>query len=249
MQTGKNWIVMVALFLVLGCTRDESMETDVSPVTISITHHAAGDLLELGKMIANSNGEPVTITTFAYYLSNFALVKSDDKIVPLAPQYFLINEKDPASKNISFFAPQGTYKAIQLMIGVDSARNVSGIQTGALDPVNGMFWSWNTGYIFAKLEGKSVVSTAPLQNVTYHIGGFKKQESAIQTIVLGFPELLVVKKARNPVIDMTAEVDKWFSGKHLISISNEAFCMNPGDLARKISENYASMFTITSVTN
>jgi hypothetical protein len=234
MQTGKNWIVVLAWLLVLGCTRDESMETSISPVSISITHHAAGNLLELGKLITNPHGEPLTISAFAYFLSNFALVNVDDKLVPLGLQYFLVNEKDTASKTISFFAPQGTYKAIQLMIGVDSARNVSGIQTG---------------YIFAKLEGKSVVSTAPLQNVTYHIGGFKKQESAIQTIVLGFPEPLVVKKARNPVIDMTAEVDRWFSGKHLISISNEAFCMNPGELARKISENYAAMFTITSVTN
>lgn len=249
MQTRRNWIMMLAGVLLMGCSREESFESSYSQVTISLTHHAAGNLLELDKMIINPHGEPLTITNLAYYLSNFVLVRDDDKMVPLAVQYFLVNEKDTAYKTISFFAPQGTYKAIQLLIGVDSARNVSGIQTGALDPANGMFWSWNTGYIFAKLEGKSAVSTAPLQNVTYHIGGFKKQESALQTVVLGFPELLMVKKARMPIIGITADVDKWFSGKHLIAISSEAFCMNPGDLARKISENYASMFTVTSVTN
>jgi hypothetical protein len=88
-----------------------------------------------------------------------------------------------------------------------------------------------------------------LQNVTYHIGGYKKQDGALQTVTLLFPDPLMVKKGKNPVIALSADVDRWFSGKHSIRIATDAFCMNPGDLARKISENYAGMFTITSVTN
>ncbi len=243
------YVLLLAGILPAGCMREESMESSVSPVEMTLTHFAAGDLLELNKLIINPHGEPVTFTNFAYYLSHFALIDASDRVVPLSVEYFLVNEKDPASKTLRFFAPTGTYKGLQLLIGVDSARNVSGVQSGALDPANGMFWSWNTGYIFAKLEGKSVVSNAPLQNVTYHIGGYKKQDGALQTVTLNFPERLEVKKAKNPVIAAAADVDSWFAGKHSIQISVDAFCMNPGELARKISENYAGMFTITSITN
>jgi hypothetical protein len=246
--TGK-WVLLLAGTLAIGWNRDDSIESTVSPVEISLTHLAAGNLLELDKVIVNPHGEPVTITNLAYYLSHFALLDASDRLVTLTPEFYLVSEKNPASKKIRFFAPQGTYKALQILIGVDSTRNVSGIQSGALDPANGMFWSWNTGYIFAKLEGKSVVSAAPLQNVTYHIGGFKKQDGSLQTVTLNFPEQLVVKKARNPVIAMNAEVNAWFSGKHSIKIAEHPFCMDPGDLARKISENYTGMFSITSVTN
>ena len=37
-------------------------------------------------------------------------------------------------------------------LGVDSLRNVTGVQTGALDPAMDMYWTWNTGYVMAKLE-------------------------------------------------------------------------------------------------
>lgn len=232
-----------------GCSRENSFQTEMAPVEIRLTHLAGGSTLTLEQPVTNPHGEPITVTGFAYYLSNFALVDAADRTITLAQEYFLVNEKNQDSKTIRFFAPEGSYKAIKLLIGVDSARNVSGVQSGALDPANGMFWSWNTGYIFAKLEGKSAVSTAPLQNVTYHIGGFKKAESSLQIIRLDFPQPLEVKKAKNPSIALSAELNKWFSGKHNIKISESAFCMNPGELATRISENYAAMFTVTAVSN
>jgi hypothetical protein len=61
---------------------------------------------------------------------------------------------------------------MEFMIGVDSARNNSGAQTGALDPTNGMFWSWSTGYIMAKFEGTSAQSPAAANALKFHIGGF-----------------------------------------------------------------------------
>jgi hypothetical protein len=50
---------------------------------------------------------------------------------------------------------------IRFLLGVDSARNVSGIQTGALDPARGMFWTWNSGYVMAKIEGSSPSAHVP----------------------------------------------------------------------------------------
>jgi hypothetical protein len=72
-------------------------------------------------------------------------------------------------------------------LGVDSIRNVSGIQTGALDPLKGMFWTWNSGYVMAKLEGSSESSNSAGNRFTYHIGGFRPGMNVLKTIDLIIP--------------------------------------------------------------
>jgi hypothetical protein len=241
--------VCVAL-LQYGCYDDnQALGDETYPVKISFTHRSGAELLQLGKEITNPHGEPLSITTFAYYLSHFALTDASGKKIVLPVAYYLVDEKSASTKSITFEAPAGTYQSLELLIGVDSTRNVSGVQSGALDPANGMFWSWNTGYIFAKMEGKSSVSTAPLQNVTYHIGGFKQSESALQTITLPFPQPLRVHEAGVATIEMEANALAWFQGASNIKIAENAFTMTPGLLAQRISANYARMFKVTAINN
>jgi hypothetical protein len=208
-----------------------------------------GAPLVINAPFSTALGEPFTPLAFSYYISNIKLVDLEGKTITQGSSYFLVDERKPTSKAFVAALPAGSYKAIKFTLGVDSIRNVSGIQTGALDPANGMFWSWNTGYIFAKLEGKSVVSPAPLSNVTYHIGGFKTGENALQEVTLYLPEPLLIKSSGSATIRLEADVARWFAGAHNISIAQNAFCMDAGPLAQQIAENYAGMFTITAVEN
>lgn len=242
-------LVFTILFGVTGCKQEEGLAIQQTPLTLSFTHKANNDLLQLGKAIVNPHGEPYTITGFSYYISHISLITEQNTRVDLPVTYHLINEKTASTKKVTLMAPAGNYKAIRWMIGVDSTRNVSGVQNGALDPANGMFWTWNTGYIFAKLEGKSSVSPAPLQNVTYHIGGFAAPENAIRFVELPLPALLTLRTGGQASLSVTANVDAWFKGKNTIKIAQEAFSMNPGPLAVKISENYAGMFSVEKVNN
>lgn len=244
-------IVVSSIILQYGCATDNlGVGEESRPVKINVTHKFGSELLQLGKEITNPHGEPLTITAFAYYLSHFALTDASGRKHVLPVEYFLVDEKVTTTKNITFQAPPGTYQSIEWLIGVDSTRNVSGVQSGALDPANGMFWSWNTGYIFAKLEGKSTISSEPLQNVTYHIGGFKQVESALQTVKLTFPQPLIVQEASNPPsIEIDANALAWFQGASDVKISETAYTMTPGALAQRISANYARMFNVTSVKN
>jgi hypothetical protein len=67
-----------------------------------------------------------------------------------ANKYFLVDFSDTTTTTLKLTILPYLYNRLSFVIGVDSARNVSGAQTGALDPANGMFWTWNTGYIMAK---------------------------------------------------------------------------------------------------
>ena len=134
-------------------------------------------------------------------------------------------------------------------MGVDSTRNVSGAQTGALDPVHGMFWSWNSGYIMAKMEGTSPASTAAGQALNFHIGGFKGPYSAVRRITLLSPISLTINADRKPEVTVKTDLYSWFNAPYQVKFQETATIHVPGEAAWKISENYSNMFRITDVTD
>jgi hypothetical protein len=187
--------------------------------------------------------EPITFRNFLFYVSHIQLIDAKGHTTNLNNAYYLINASDTASLNIQLPVKPQIITAIQFTIGVDSVKNVSGVQTGTLDPMLGMFWTWNTGYIFAKLEGNSPVSKAPAHYVTYHIGGYKKAENAIRIVTL------TINNQNKEVhqIEIGANVLSWFSGKTPLSIQINPICHSPGKLAQQIADNYAQMFHLIKV--
>ncbi len=213
--------------------------------------HTVGTVpLALGaKVYQNPSAESYTVSTFKYYISNIYLVKMDNSILRLPASYHLVDESKPDSKTFLVPAPQGEYRAIGFKLGVDSIRNVSGAQTDALDPVLGMFWSWNSGYIMAKMEGASPLSTAPNHILNFHIGGFKGQYNAVQDFRLQTPISINVAPDRAPEVTFSADLNAWFRQPHPVSFATSATIHTPGEAAFKISENYKNMFRITNVTD
>lgn len=250
----KNRTLSSVLFAVIMATTGCQKELDPSayplnPFEISFVNKAGSSNLVLNTTYTNPFGEPINITNFKYYISNIRLVTSTNSEVKFANTYFLINQKEDTSLSIHLSTRGVQFKGIKFLIGVDSAHNVSGVQTGALDPANAMFWTWNTGYIMAKLEGTSPVSNEPLSAVTYHIGGFKTGENTVREISLDFPEPLILKENTSSEIVINADVMKWFNGVNPIQIATTAYCATPGDLAVSIADNYATMFNVTQIIN
>ena len=97
----------------------------------------------------------------------------------------LIDNADDNSKKISI-QPSKTveFDAIQFDFGVDSLTNTSGAQSGDLDPTTGMYWAWQSGYINAKIEGKSNVCPTRKHEFQFHLGGYLGINYALQTVIL-----------------------------------------------------------------
>jgi hypothetical protein len=207
-------------------------------ITIQFRHKVGDRELQLlSESYTIPFGEPITITRFKYYVSHVSITGAGQTEKELSPKTFLIDEAVPGSKTLTFTTEITTPKTLSFVIGVDSALNVSGVQTGSLDPLNGMFWTWNSGYIFAKLEGKSDSSKAPAHSLQYDVGGFRSNNNAIRKVQLTLPAA-----STKYVID--ADLLKWFSGKHTIKVAQSPLCHQPGALAMKLADNYANMFSI-----
>lgn len=224
-----------------------AQQKGIGKIQISFENVVGDKILQLDSIYTNNYEEPFSITQFKYYISNISLLDINGKKTSLGSNYFLIDHKQTESKTCLLHIPQGEYKAISFTIGVDSVKNISGVQTGALDPANGMFWTWNTGYIMAKLEGTSPLSNVPMHRINYHIGGFKQPNNSIKTIELTLPSPIQIKSNATSTVNIEADILKWFNGKNEIKISDLPFCMNPGVEADKIAENYANMFRIVNV--
>ncbi len=185
-------------------------------------------------------GEPFVVSKFRYYISHFSYSNADNKKYILPGEY-LVSEEDSLSKLIVLPAAENI-QSISFQLGIDSIQNVSGVQTGSLDPMNGMFWTWNSGYVFAKLEGESDSSHAPVHSFSWHIGGFRQQENAIRKITLAVGNKLA---AGGDQLVINANILAWFNGVHPVRISASPVCHQPGKLAMQIADNYSAMFSVS----
>ena len=225
-----------------------SQKSKKSPEGIRLNfHHFVGeDSLVLDDSVYyNSLNQPFTITKFNYYIGQIHLVKTDGKKVVINT-YFLISEDEEkaSSKNIELEKiPSGEYSSIEFILGVDSVHNCSGAQSGALDPINAMFWTWNTGYIFMKLEGKSTSSSAVGNNLEYHIGGYKEPSNCIRNITLKFDKLLIIEKNTLTEINIKADVLEILKTPTKIDFSTIP-TVNTLLNATIIADNYADIFQL-----
>jgi hypothetical protein len=195
----------------------------------------------------NQAGNTFNVTKFSYFITNIKLNKQDGGQFAETESYHLLKQTDPASLTFDLSGvPNGTYKSITFMIGVDSTRNVSGAQTGALEQNNDMFWSWNTGYIMMKFEGTSPQSTQAGNVLQLHAGGFSGANSVLRTVTLTFPNDLVVN-SNTPHMHINADLLKVFASPNVIDFSTMSAVHMPGAGAKMLADNYMQMFTVTVV--
>jgi hypothetical protein len=251
MKTFRSLLAFGILALVwAGCAKEESFEGDAYTLELRFNPSANGEALVFNKEYVNPLGEDYSVRTFKFYVSRISLLQ--DQLQPSATDasgIFLVDASSEASKTIRVSLNGQPFNKLAFQLGVDSALNVSGAQTGALDPLNGMFWTWNSGYIMAKLEGNSTRSAQLNNTMTYHIGGFKGDERTQRWIVLDLPQLQEWTLEKNSITTMVidADIDQWFSSTHDLPIGVHSENMTPGPLSVQYADNYANLFRIETV--
>ncbi len=211
---------------------------------ISFQHSANGKPLILrDSSYTTPFNEPYQVTRLKYYISNIKLI---GKAAGTPGQHiFLVDAA--AADTLSLEMPAGKYDQLHFTLGVDSLLNCSGAQDGALDPLNGMFWTWNTGYIFFKLEGFSSSSTADLNRIEQHIGGYRGQHKAQRTIILPLDSPLVIKPGGAGHLQLQVNLDKYWQHVQELKIAGQPLIMSPGAQAGRAADNFGGLFTIVPI--
>lgn len=256
-QFNRQVYVIAILAAVLGVGSQCTFKKKADPinptgiVTISFKNVVGNAALQLdGPSYTNPFGESYVVKKFKYYISNIQF-GTGTGFFNEPESYHLVDQASLASLNFTINVPTNRYTTVSFMLGVDSLRNVSGAQSGALDPLKDMFWTWNSGYIMMKLEGASPASNQVNNKIEYHIGGFSGANSVLKRITLTIPNntLLDVKEGRQSQIQIEADLDKWWQNPNDIRIAAQPVCIVPGVQAKQIADNYAKMFILKSVVN
>ena len=249
--TGKNRALMTnlkctAFLLLLSCCCFSTLRLEAQAgsgiLALHFKNEANGKAVSLGDTIyKNAFGEQYQITKLKYYISNIGFSSTGH-----GTQNIFLADAGLAD-SIKLVVPTGSYQKIFFTIGVDSALNNSGAQDGVLDPLRGMFWTWNSGYVYFKLEGFSAASGADLQRIEHHIGGYAGANNASRQIELALPETLYVREGDQRSICIRLNLDAYWKGKNEIKIASNALIMAPGALAIKSAENFPGLFSVIEI--
>ena len=118
-------------------------------------------------------------------------------------------------------------------LGIDSLTNLSGALGGDLDPTKGMYWTWQSGYINFKLEGKSKLCKSRNNEFQFHLGGYQQPFYCLQKLV--FP----IKNTNE--ININLDVEKILSQ---LNLTSQHHIMSPNKEALLLSKEVANAFSI-----
>lgn len=207
-------------------------------------HHE--ETFELNKEYENANSDLVKFETVRYWLSNIRLVKEDGSEWTEASSYRLM-EKTPSKLREDFTVeniPVGKYKAIKFAIGVNPERNSSiDSAIAELNPGIGMSWTWNTGYIFFKMEGTFKNKTSGMNDPwKYHVG----MNTNYKELTINFPGTLELSQGKTLDLNMLMKPLNVFGPKpNLMDLNTNATLMvQPADQTLKAAENVLSCFEL-----
>lgn len=244
------WVLMVFFLFAIFCSFQQKKILNQSNAIVKITfiNNVKGSKIVFNdSTYTNPFGEKYTITKLRYYVTNVSLQNGHNNFKE-KNSYHLIDESKAASQVIKFSVPAGDYNSIQFLLGVDSLHNVSGAQTDDLDPTKDMFWTWNTGYVMAKMEGNSPESKLVNNKFEFHIGGFSGPYNVLKHVHLNFPgKNMYFNAGKTYEIIISADINTWWKHPHDIKISEHANITSPGENAKNISDNYVNMFHIEKI--
>lgn len=228
-------------------------------LTLQFDNRVAGrKLLTDTVSYATPQGDTLTVSRLQYFISNIMLRKASGEpwALPKAGNFFLVKQSDDTSRRIVIDVPAGVYKEISFLIGVDSLSSTLPVEqrTGVLDPAQGMsggegmYWTWNSGYIFFKLEGSSPSvprDKTGFREFEYHIGGYGGYNTPtinnLRRVTLPLPERspLRMRAGRKSVVHIRFDVATVLKG---IDLATQHHIML-APASSRIADNYANAFT------
>ena len=174
----------------------------------------------------------VKFETLKFYISNIQLFNNSE-LVWREKKSFHLCGTDSSNKNIYLNIPVSKeFTRLTFNLGIDSITNVSGALGGDLDPTKGMYWTWQSGYVNFKLEGKSEKSKDPKKEFQFHLGGYSGLNKAVQTITLN----CVYKKKIGIDIDLKQFINS-------TDLAKQHHVMSPGEAAVILSQLAAKCFS------
>lgn len=219
------------LFLTSVCLFGQS---DKDSLHVKIIAKWNENPFKLNTSYISKNTDTLKVTQFKFYVSDFQVVYEDESTLIDHKSHLIDFEKQnstviPISKN-----DIKKIISVSFLIGVDSLSSVSGALSGDLDPSNGMYWAWQSGYINMKIEGTSSSCKTRKNSFNFHIGGYLQPYYALRKIEIP------IHNFQNQ-INLTIDLEKFFSE---INLRETNSVMIPSAKSMELATLSSKMFYI-----
>lgn len=177
------------------------------------------------------SSEQTSFDVFKFYISNLEIQFEDGSDFIEQNGFHLVDLENEATQKWNLLnVPGKKIKKLKFTVGTDSATNVSGALDGDLDPIKGMYWAWNSGYINFKVEGNY-----KNQKYEYHIGGYLAPNATARTVEI---DVFNSKKLTLVVhVDVLAFLAR-------INSEQQNSVLIPGPAASELADIFSTIFSI-----
>jgi hypothetical protein len=151
-------------------------------LTVQVNVSARNQKVVLNEPIS-VNDQVFQLEQIRFYLSKFEFYKNGELTAVDPVEAYLVDFETDSTRKLVF--PTVSFAEVdemRFLFGIDSLVNTSGVMSGALDPMYGMYWSWQSGYINCKLEGTFFKPNR--ETFQLHLGGYASPFSAVQQVIL-----------------------------------------------------------------
>jgi len=227
-----RWYCLLLLF----CVTQFGYSSDL---TISFNHVFDGNKIQVpSEQYITNTEEKVSITKLKYYIGNVKLTYETGVVFVDVTPFHLIDLDKLNSMSFKLVnVPLGVISKLEFGIGVDSLTNAKGLLDGDLDPMNGMYWGWSSGFINFKLEG-TCLNCKGDNEFNFHLGGFMSPNQSYQQVVL---PMFKKGKTGKEQIKVKVELAAFFKGFY---IDKTPRIMSPSIATKRISKKIPSMFNV-----
>lgn len=227
-----------SLFLVIIISFLSSAKSGAQGLSVQFKALLDNQELIISDLAFESNSKNnLQVSVLKFYCSQIQFWQNEKLIGAETNSYHLVDfSSKKASEILIKSKPTSHFNRITFQLGIDSATNVSGAMGGALDPINGMYWTWQSGYINFKMEGKHPLSTFTQKEFQLHIGGYQYPFKTIQTV-----DLNVISEEKIIIyIDVATTLNKmdWAKKSNIMSPCTEAV-----KLSQIIAESFRTQKT------
>lgn len=265
----KRYLLLPVFALILFSACDRTNPEPSGKVEIGIRPLSGESVFLVNSSYDNLQGRKFQLENFQLYLSELSLVNSEGKTVSLysatqdEPVWLWDFGKLKVFGAESYLAegdaigtirasglkdvPVGSYTSLKATFGVPESFNhldpTTFPTTHPLSEVHGAFWTWNSGYIFLKIDGQfddSPAGNDPAMNgsLTYHLG----LDSLRRELVLDGLNLQVTEDATS-IVDLDFYFDRlfyWENDTIDMVVDHLTHTTNDFELATRMTRNLAN---------
>jgi len=222
------WLFMFFNMSFFGQQLNEDFKIKIQPVFNEET-------LQKKHWYISETGDSIQFNKVRFYITDFKFDLAKNTQQEIINNAVLVDAFDEKTLLKTLKIPLNRKEGgLQFSLGISGDLSESGALSGDLDPTNGMYWAWQSGYINMKIEGVSPSCPTRKNKFTFHIGGFQKPYPTIRS--LSFP-IKENQKEITLVVDVATFLNE-------VDLKENHSVMIPGEKASKLADLSVKMFDV-----